>query len=163
MNEKTKTKTWQRVADGIWRRGNSGTLFERPKIANRWTFRSLNTKSIKQAKDELARRVTKRLTGSEPTAVVRPAVVTTGQVIRCYEQDGYSDRHREKRTGRTLTKEEKNCETLLKFWQHIPVDAVTLAAGRRKNQFTDGDGIKDRAPNRSIAFGVTSSASTSGS
>ena len=57
-----------------------------------------------------------------------PAVVTTGQVIRCCEQDGYSDRLKEKRTERTRTKEDKNCETLLKFWQHIPVDAVMLAA-----------------------------------
>ena len=155
MNEKNKSKTWQRVADGIWRRENSGTLFERPKIANRWTFRSLNTKSIKQAKDELARRVTKRLTGSEPTAVVRPAVVTTGQVIRCYEQDGYSDRHREKRAGRTLTKEKKNCETLLKFWQHIPVDAVTLAACDRYHEWRKKNIMKGYSGNRTVDMELT--------
>ena len=56
-------------------------------------------------------------------------------MIRCYEKDGYPDRHKEKRAGRTLTKEKKNCETLLKFWEHIPVDAVTLAACDRYHEW----------------------------
>jgi hypothetical protein len=42
------------------------------------------------------------------------------------EHDGYPERHREKWTARTLTKEKKNCEIVLKFWDHILVDAVTL-------------------------------------
>ncbi|MEI8289647.1 MAG: site-specific integrase [Verrucomicrobiota bacterium] len=154
MNEKTEPKTWQRVADGIWRRGNSGTLFERPKIANRWTFRSLNTKSIKQAKDELARRVTKRMTGSEPTATVKPTVVTTGQVIRCYEQDGYPDRHKQPRQGRTLDAEKQKCKILMKFWEHILTDNITLALCDRyhewrKKNVTRGTG------NRSVDMELT--------
>jgi integrase len=155
MNEKIETKTWQRVADGIWRRGNSGTLFERPKIGNRWTFRSLNTKSIKPAKDELALRVTKRKTGTEPTAVVRPAVVTTGQVIRCYEKDVYPDRHKQPRQGRTLVVEKANCATLLKFWEHIPTEAVTLATCDRYHEWRKKNIQHGCSGNRTVDLELT--------
>jgi len=155
MNKNTESKSWQRVADGIWKRGSSGTLFERPKIANRWTFRSLNTKSIKQAKDELAGRVTKRRDGSEPTASVRPAAVTTGQVISCYEKDGFPDRHKQVRQGRTLEVEQSNCITLHKFWEHIPTDAVTLAICDRYHEWRKKNISQGTSGNRTVDMELT--------
>jgi hypothetical protein len=143
-------QNWIRVADGIYRR-SSGTLYERPIINHRPTWRSLGTKNLKLAREELHKR---RIKG-EASYVPKPTVVTTGQVIRCYEQDGYSDRHREKRTGRTMTKEKKNCETLLKFWQHIPVDAVTLAACDRYHEWRKKNIMKGYAGNRTVDMELT--------
>jgi len=144
------TQNWIRVADGIYRR-SSGTLYERPIINHRPTWRSLGTKNLKLAREELRKR---RIKG-EASYIPTPTVVTTGQVIRCYEQDGYSDRHREKRTGRTLTKEKKNCETLLKFWQHISVDAVTLAACDRYHEWRKKNIMKGYAGNRTVDMELT--------
>lgn len=62
---------WECVADGIWRNRKAKrkkTLFERPKIDGVFTFRSLHTSTVKLAKEELARRITQRLQGIEPTA-----------------------------------------------------------------------------------------------
>lgn len=63
--------TWECVADGIWRNKKAKrkkTLFERPKIEGVFTFRSLHTSTVRLAKEELARRITQRRQGIEPTA-----------------------------------------------------------------------------------------------
>ena len=77
------TQNWIRVADGIYRR-SSGTLYERPIINRRPTWRSLGTSNLKLAREELRKRRVK----GEASYVPKPTVVTTGQVIRCYEKHG---------------------------------------------------------------------------
>jgi hypothetical protein len=44
-------KAWKRAADGIWK-NKSGTYYERPKIDGSWTYRSLKTKRLADAKTE---------------------------------------------------------------------------------------------------------------
>ena len=70
------TQNWIRVADGIYRRA-SGTLYERPIINNRPTWRSLGTSNLKLAREELRKRRVK----GEAAYVPKPVAVTTGQVI----------------------------------------------------------------------------------
>ena len=143
------TKNWIRVADGIYRR-SSGTLYERPIINNRPTWRSLGTKNLKLAREELRKR---RIKG-EASYVSKPTIVTTGQVIRCYEQHGYPDRQKQKRQGRTLTMETKNCQTLLKFWEHIATDAVTLATCDRYHEWRKKN-VKCGTGNRAVDLELT--------
>jgi hypothetical protein len=143
------TQNCIRVADGIYRR-SSGTLYERPIINGRPTWRSLGTQNLKLAREELHKR---RVKGA--IAYVPKDAVTAGEVIRCYEQDGYPDRHKEKRAGRTLEKETKNCETLLKFWEHIPVDDVRLAAFDRYHEWRKKNILKGYSGNRTVDMELT--------
>lgn len=107
------------VADGIYRR-KGGMLFERPWIDGKRTWRSLETKNLKLAKEELHRRksgVTKR----------HESDVTCGEVIRAYKDDNCPDDQRQIRPEITLEKELRYCGNLLPFWDHIQVEDVTHA------------------------------------
>jgi hypothetical protein len=141
---------FERVESGIYRQKSNGCYYERPHINGRRTWRSLGTQNLKLAREEHHKR---RVNGQ--IAYAPRNAVATGEVIRCYEQDGYPDRHKEKRAGRTLTKETKNCETLLKFWEHVPVDAVTLAACDRYHEWRKKNIMKGYAGNRTVDMELT--------
>jgi hypothetical protein len=76
METEENAKEWQRVADGIWRR-STGTLYERPKIGGRFTFRSLGTGSLKLAKEELHNR---RADPAKAYSRTTRTLTTTGEV-----------------------------------------------------------------------------------
>lgn len=119
--EVEKQKTWERVADCIWRNNVSGMLYERPKSNGKFTFRSLKTKNQKHAKEELHRR------RSGVTNATKVSTITTGAVIRKYQEDDYPDQQRQPRPARMHELEERNCKFLLPFWDKIPLDDVTIA------------------------------------
>lgn len=139
---------WTRVADGIYRR-SSGTLYERPLISKRPTWRSLGTQNLKIAREELHKR---RVKGQE--AYSKPIAVNTGQVIRCYEKDGYPDRHKQPRQERTLRVERDNCKKLLEFWEHVATEAVTLAVCDRYHEWRTKH-IKRGSGNRTVDMELT--------
>ena len=97
-------------------------LFERPWIAGKRTWRSLETENLKLAKEELHRR---KAGVKKPAKKGTPVVVTCGDVIRRYQKDKYPDNQRQKRPARSHELEERHCLTLLLFWDEIPVDDVT--------------------------------------
>ena len=74
--------------------------------------------------------------------------MTVGEIIRLYQKDGYPDRQKQLRVGRTLQMETRNCSVLLKFWDKFPASEMSLVefdryhAWRKKNA-TKGRG--DRA------------------
>ena len=114
-------QAFERVESGIYRSTTNGCYYERPRINGKRTWRSLGTKNLKLAREELHKR---RVKGE--IAYVPKNIVYTGQVIRCYEQDGYPDRHKQPRQGRTLDSEKQKCKTLMKFWEHILTKNITL-------------------------------------
>ena len=139
-------KNWKRAAAGIWR-NKSGTLYERPKVDGRWTYRSLETEDLEVGKT----RFHQRRAGVEEKLQLAPAQATqaetvlVGHVIQKYQQDGYRDRQRQQRPELTRTAEEGYCEMLLGFWEHVPVHDVTIAACDRyhtwrKARLTRGTG-----------------------
>jgi hypothetical protein len=75
-----------RVESGIYRNPGSGTYFERPVLSGRRTWRSLGTKNLKLAREELHR----RRAGVSHALLVKsePAAVTVGEIIRRYQKDG---------------------------------------------------------------------------
>jgi integrase len=108
------------VADGIYRR-KGGKLFERPWINGKRSWRSLKTKNLKLAREELHR----RRCGLKP--VEAASTVTCGDVIRRYQDDDYPDDQRQARPARAHELEARFCTNLLPFWDKVPVDAVTNA------------------------------------
>ena len=114
-------KAWERIANSIWRNNASGMLYERPKINGKFTFRSLMTKNQKHAKEEFHRR------RSGVTNTAKISTITTGAVIRKYQESDYPDQQRQQRPARMHELEERNCKVLLPFWDKIPVDEVTIA------------------------------------
>jgi hypothetical protein len=48
-------------------------------------------------------------------------MVTTGDVIRKYQADGYPDSHRQPRVGTMLVNEVCSCKAMLPYWDKIPV------------------------------------------
>lgn len=142
-------QAFERVESGIYRSTTNGCYYERPHINGKRTWRSLGTKNLKLAREELHKR---RVKGE--IAYVPKNIVYTGQVIRGYEQDGYPDRHKQPRQGRTLDAEKQKCKTLMKFWEHILTDNITLAVCDRyhewrKKNVTRGTG------NRSVDMELT--------
>jgi hypothetical protein len=144
-------KNWKRVAAGIWR-NKSGTLYERPKVDGRWTYRSLETDDLVVAKTRFHR----RRAGVEetpptqtpqppPARADEPETVLVGQVIQRYQQDGYRDRQRQQRPELTRTAEEGYCQMRLGFWERVPARDVTIATCDRyhtwrKERLTRGTG-----------------------
>jgi len=115
---------FEHVEAGIYRYGAKGSYFERPEIDGKRTWRSLNTKNLKHAREELHRR---RSGVSENTAAKKnqPAV-TVGEIIRRYQEAGYPDKHKQPRQGRTLGCETRNCTVLLGYWDKEPAGGVSI-------------------------------------
>ena len=136
---------FQFVETGLYRNKSNGVYFERPSIKGRRTWRSLDTANLKHAREELYR----RRAGVRAVEVEKAkAAVTVGDIVRHYQKDGYPDRQKQPRVGRTLEMETRNCSVLLKFWDKMPATDICLVecdryhAWRRKNA-TKGRG--DRA------------------
>ena len=118
------------VESGIYQDVISRTYFERPFINGKRTWRSLKAKNLKFAREELHRRKSAVSSGKNPYCERKDGPLcarTVGDVIRLYQQDKYPDKHLNTRTESTRADEERNCETLLLFWDSIPVDSVSVA------------------------------------
>jgi hypothetical protein len=146
-----KEKTWKWIEARLWQNTQSGVYYERPVVKGRPTFRSLKTRNRKHAVDELFKRRTAVGAGEDPYA--EPEAVTVGEVVRRYQKDGYLDRDLQPRPPSTLADEERNCKTLLEFWDLVDVTAVTDATcdkyrDWRKKRVQQGTG--DRAIDREL-------------
>jgi len=136
---------FQFVETGLYRNISNGVYFERPSIKGRRTWRSLDTANLKHAREELYR----RRAGVRAVEVEKAkSAVTVGDIVRHYQKDGYPDRQKQPRAGRTLEMETRNCSVLLKFWDKVQATEICLVecdryhAWRRKHA-TKGRG--DRA------------------
>jgi integrase len=136
---------FERVESGLYRNITSGTYFYRPKAHGKRTWRSLETQNLKHAREELHRRLAG---GSVAEMEKAKAAVLLGEIIRRYQKDGFPDRQKQPRVGRTLQMETRNCSVLLKFWDKMRASEISLVeldryhAWRKKNA-TNGRG--DRA------------------
>ena len=124
VNNKSQSGTlFENVGTGIYRNTSSNVYFERPKVSGKRTWRSLETANIKHAREELHKR--RAAVGTPQDPYIDKEVLTVGEVISRYEDDGYLDKNLNFRTGGTLVEETRNCVTLLKFWKEVQVSTVT--------------------------------------
>jgi integrase len=145
MEEKIEEKPskysllWENCADGIYKYTPSGTYYERPKIDGKLTHKSLKTKSLKLAKEELVRR------NGNPRSRIS---TTVKEVLDCYEAKGCPDRYNQDRPELMGKAEKANCTNLHKFWDKILVSEVTAAKcdkyekWRKKNLARAGTGSR---------------------
>lgn len=134
--------TFEQVESGIYRKTANGTYYERPWLNGKRTWRSLETSNLKHARETLHKRRAAANDGQKP---LEAELRTVGEIIRRYEKDGYLDKHLQSRTGRTLEEEERNCKTLLEFWDSVPTADVSDAlcdkyADWRKRRIQHGSG-----------------------
>jgi hypothetical protein len=123
-NEVSKAAHFEHVEIGIYRNLDSGTYFERPKIRGKRTWRSLDTKNLKHAREELH----KRRSGLKVVEAEKAKTsLTVGDILLRYQKDGYPDRHRQARQGRTLECETSKCQLLTKFLGKYFVTEISLA------------------------------------
>ncbi|HEV2380842.1 MAG TPA: site-specific integrase [Terriglobia bacterium] len=146
---KKKNRVWIRKADGVYLHSPSGFYYWRPWrfINGRMirTWESLDTTSLKIAQERYA----KLRYPSEGNAPVPsngapaplPEVITMGRVIRHYRDSKYPDKHKQPRKGQNLTDEESHCETLLKFWDTVPVDQSGPASCDRYYEWRKKEGF----------------------
>ena len=137
---------FERVESGIFRYIPSGVYYERPKINGRRTWRSLETANLKYAREELHRRRS-GMVEREAQQAKKPKV-TVGEIVRRYVQDGYPDRQKQPRQGRTLQCEKRNSTVLLKYWDAFTVDSISLQQLDRYHEWRKrniGRGKGDRA------------------
>src|SRR5262245_48324037 len=122
-------KTWKTIERGIYRHTPTGTLYERPSINGRATFRSLGTSKLSEARETLAARRTdqKRAElGLAKSPYARPEAQTVGEVIQRYLDDGCKDRHLRTRRDKCEKAEKRHCSRLLKWWTREPANDVTV-------------------------------------
>ena len=115
---------FQFVETGIHRKTANGVYYERPKINGRRTWRSLDTANLKHAREELYRRRSGAV--ERETQQAKKPKVTVGEIVRRYVKDGYPDRQKQPRQGRTLQCEKRNSTVLLKYWDAFIVDSISL-------------------------------------
>jgi integrase len=133
---------FEHVEAGIYRNLDSGTYFERPKVRGKRTWRSLETKNLKHAREELH----KRRSGLKVIEAEKAKInLTVGDILQRYQKDGYPDRYRQLRQGRTLEGETNNCKLLMKFLGKYLVTEISLALldkyhTWRKEHITRGTG-----------------------
>lgn len=123
---------FEHVEAGIYRNTDSGTYFERPKVNGKRTWRSLETKNLKHAREELHKR---RSGFSKVVAEKAKGDLTVGDIIRRYQKDGYPDRQKHPRKGRTLECETRNCTVLLKFLDRLPINDLSLVLMDRYHEW----------------------------
>jgi integrase len=129
-NLKSKGSRLKGVESGIYQDVITHTYYERPFVNGKRTCRSLKTKNLKFAREELHRRRAVALSGKSPYEAVNGSVlsaVTVGEVIRTYQQAEYPDKRLNSRPESTRKDEERNCEVLLEFWNAVPVNSASIA------------------------------------
>jgi hypothetical protein len=133
---------FQFVETGLYRNISNGVDFERPSIKGRRTWRSLDTANLKHAREELHR----RRAGVSHALLVKsePAAVTLGDILRRYQKDGYPDRQKQPRLGRTLELEKRNCSVLLKFWDKVQATEICLVECDRYHEWRRKHATKGR-------------------
>jgi len=148
---------FERVESGIFRYIPSGVYYERPKINGRRTWRSLETANLKYAREELHRRRS-GMVEREAQQAKKPKV-TVGEIVRHYVKDGYPDRQKQPRQGRTLQCEKRNSTVLLKYWDAFTVDSISLQQldhyheWRKRNiRWDKGDRAVDMELIRAVAW-----------
>ena len=95
---------FEHVETGIYRNVTTGTNFERPKVRGKRTWRSLETKILKHAREELHR----SRSGLNEAVVERAkSQMTIGEIARRYQKDGYHDSYRQPRHGKTMESESR--------------------------------------------------------
>lgn len=129
-------KTWTRVAPGIYRH-QGGSLYSRPKVNGRHTWRKLVSSSLKLAKEELAAKRTDQARSAFGLAQDPYLInVTVGTLVRRYQDAGCPDSRRVPRTGKSLKQEESRLKMLLPWWrdmkpQHIDIRTLDAYADSR--------------------------------
>jgi hypothetical protein len=122
-NEGESSSPFGHVEAGIYRNTSSGTYFERPKIQGKRTWRSLETKNLKHARETFHKRRSDASNGQG--ASTEPKITFVGGVIRHYETDGYLDKHLQPRTGGTHDEEGRHCKLPIQFWDKVEASAVS--------------------------------------
>ena len=141
-----KPKTWIRKADGIYLHRPSGFLYWRPGGRKNRTWENLLTTSLAIAKERYAKL---KYPSERPVEAPKPDI-TMGEVIRHYAESGYPDKHKGMRTGQMLDDETKHSDTLLKFWDHIPVTAAGPVSCDRYHTWRGEKGFQHGEGNRQV-------------
>ena len=135
-DESSKSKIHEREAEGIFRHTGTGWLHERPTISGKRTWRSLDTKNLKLAKETFRKRRSAEDRGENPYAEKeqspaegekeKPAALV-GDVLRRYAEDDCPDRNRKKRPPLMLAAEKAYVAALLPFWNEVNPEDITIA------------------------------------
>lgn len=120
---------WQALGGGLYHHAPSGRWYERPWIDGKRTFRKLDARTQKEAREEIASRRSDQARSRLGLAVNPYAGgKTVGAILEAYIQAGYPDRHRQPRAAKALQGEIHHVSVLNRLVGHLPVDGVTVQA-----------------------------------
>lgn len=126
--EANQAPAWRRVAPGIYRRA-SGELFERPWVAGVRTWRRLDSRTIREAVLELAKRRADQALSARGLAA-NPygarAVSTVADLLARYVEAGCPKRNARPRTGKQLAEEKRRTELLSEFFGSRAAASIEL-------------------------------------
>lgn len=143
MSEKTPRQSYQRVADGLYKDPNTGSLLHRPKIAGRWTWRKLSATTVTRAKIELAALRT-RVAEAKVGIALDPYTEqnTINALAKMWLDTNCQDRNGQGRTGKALKNEQGRLVVLLKYFADKnarslnPEDCMDYQVWRLKHRTT---------------------------
>jgi len=127
---------YEREAEGIFRHTGTRWLHERPTINGKRTWRTLETKNLKFAKETYRKRRSAEDRGENPYAEEqgsaadeekKKAASLVGDALRRYAEDDCPDRNRKTRPPLMLGAEKANVQALLPFWADVDPDDITIA------------------------------------
>lgn len=121
-------KTWEGLGGGIYLKHPSKTFFHRPEINGKPTWRKLDVRTLKDARDLKAfldsqQTLFKRGLAKDPYAEETPAP-TVGELIAGYETAGYPTGDNCSRGELQLRHEKFRIKKLLPFWNNKRVDQI---------------------------------------
>lgn len=146
---------FKRVADGIYKYGDTTTYYERPKVNGKRTWRALKAANLSTAKIELARKTTERRNaeaeGRNPFAI--PGNLAS--LAEFYVKSDCPDRKLRPRKGLYLIREQKRVERLLPFFKNMTAEQLSLEDCRsyyawRKKQYRERKSQREDLGDRSI-------------
>lgn len=138
-------KLWTRVAPGIYRY-KTGTLYERPVINGRPTWRKLTADGLKLAKQELAAKRTDQTRARLGLAVdpYQGGEKTVGELCQDYLRAGCPDRQRRPKAGTQLDQERSRLNILLEWWASIRPGELNIGRCDAYADFRMGQVLESR-------------------
>jgi integrase len=114
------------VSPGVYIDSRTGNFVERPWIAGKRTWRKLKSRTLKDAKRELAaRRIDQtRATHGLAKDPYAPPSKTVGDICAEYQSAGCPDRQHSPKHGKALEQEVYRLKTMLPFWSKRLVESV---------------------------------------
>jgi integrase len=149
-------KTFTSAGGGLYRNTATASWYERPWINGKRTWRKLEARTQKEAREVLTARRADQVRSkiglaTNPYASGR----TVGEILLIYAKAGFPDRHRQSRSGKARSEEERNTKNLDRLLGSMLASAVSpktcdMFADMRRAEIRDSGRLGNRTVDKEL-------------